>query len=109
VLLRAGQEVSPLSCEGTLPLFMLAPPAIPVSSHELRAGDRLLFYTDGITERETSAGEIFGVRRLVDNLARNTGRSPADLIGGVVEEDDSFCEGCEQVDDQTILLAAITD
>jgi len=107
VLLREVRAVSPLSLPGILPLFMLDPPAIPVSDFELRTGDRLLFYTDGITERETSSGESFGVQRLVDNLARNAGRSPADLIAGVVEEVDSFCEECEQVDDQTLLLAAI--
>ena len=108
VLLRAGQSVSSLSCEGTFPLFMFAPMAVPLSNHELHAGDRLLFYTDGVSERATTSGEMFGLERLMDSLARNAGRGPADLVQSVVEEVDSFALGREPHDDQTILLAAIS-
>jgi sigma-B regulation protein RsbU (phosphoserine phosphatase) len=107
VLLRAGQAVTPLPSEGALPLFMFEPTVVPMSNHELHAGDRLLFYTDGVTERETISDEMFGLERLMDSLARNAGRNPADLIQGVVDEVDSFAEGSEPQDDQTILLAAL--
>ncbi|MBK8128428.1 MAG: serine/threonine-protein phosphatase [bacterium] len=40
---------------------------------ELRPGDILVFYTDGVTEARTNAGEEFGVERLADltNRYRN--------------------------------------
>jgi len=107
LLIRSGQPVSQIQCDGTTPLFMFWPQAIPVSKHELRKGDTLVFYTDGITECQTAAEEMFGLESLVEILGRDHSRSPEDLVRDVIEELDSFAQGLEPHDDQTILVASI--
>jgi serine phosphatase RsbU (regulator of sigma subunit) len=43
-----------------------------VATLTLQAGDRVLFYTDGVVETRSSDGEEFGVGRLADFLVRAT-------------------------------------
>jgi serine phosphatase RsbU (regulator of sigma subunit) len=38
----------------------------------LQRGDRVLFYTDGITESRSTDGTFFGIERLADFLVRAT-------------------------------------
>jgi serine phosphatase RsbU (regulator of sigma subunit) len=42
-----------------------------IAEHRMEPGDRLLLYTDGITEARNSAGELFGIRRLADHAERH--------------------------------------
>jgi sigma-B regulation protein RsbU (phosphoserine phosphatase) len=107
LVLREGQPISPLPCEGTMPLFMFDLKTVPQSDHELRPGDRLVFYTDGITERQTIAGEMFGLERLMETLARDAARGPEHLLGCVIEDVETFADGHEPQDDQTLLLTSM--
>ena len=49
---------------------------------KLQPGDRVLFYTDGVTDTQAPGGERFGVPRLADFLVRATldGVSPAETV-----------------------------
>lgn len=38
----------------------------------LQPGDRVLFYTDGVTEARTRDGELFGLQRFADYVIRAT-------------------------------------
>jgi sigma-B regulation protein RsbU (phosphoserine phosphatase) len=107
LLLREGQPISPLPCDATMPLFMFDLKTVPHSDHELRSGDRLVFYTDGITERQTIEGDMFGLERLMETFARNASHGPEHLVGRVIEEVEMFADGHEPQDDQTLLLASI--
>lgn len=42
-----------------------------VGMEQLRPGDRVLFYTDGVTEARSLTGDMFGVDRLVDLVVGN--------------------------------------
>ena len=44
---------------------------IAVGSEQLEPGDRVLFYTDGVTEARSPDGDFFGPERLVDLISRN--------------------------------------
>ena len=75
LLLRAGRLVKFLRVEPGLP-FGLAQnlpgaPALVVGTEQLEPGDRVLLYTDGVTDARSPEGEPFGAQRLVDLLARN--------------------------------------
>jgi serine phosphatase RsbU (regulator of sigma subunit) len=43
---------------------------ITVGQESLEPGDRLLFYTDGVTEARSAEGEQFGAQRLADLVVR---------------------------------------
>ena len=71
----------------------------------LSSGDRVIVYTDGITERSNPAGEEFGP----DRLASLVGSIPADLSARQVTDRilrtlDEFSQGVEPNDDQTLMV-----
>ncbi|MDP8932355.1 MAG: serine/threonine-protein phosphatase, partial [Actinomycetota bacterium] len=67
LLLRGHRIVRVLDSPTTLPVgFGGADPQ--VSEEALEPGDRVLFFTDGITEQHLSGGELFGEGRLIEIL-----------------------------------------
>lgn len=69
MLVRNGTYAGPLRCKASLPLGLRGPVAA-VAEDTLQAGDRVLFYTDGITEARSPDGTFFGDDRLADLLVR---------------------------------------
>ncbi len=69
MLIRNGTYTGALTCKPSLPLG-LGGPVVEVAEYTLQRGDRVLFYTDGITEARASDGSLFGVDRLSDYLTR---------------------------------------
>jgi serine phosphatase RsbU (regulator of sigma subunit) len=67
LLLRGGQMVRALDSPTTLPVgFGGADPQ--VSQEDLEPGDRVLFFTDGITEAHVAGGDEFGEAHLIELL-----------------------------------------
>ena len=68
-------------------------------------GDRLLIYTDGLSERANAAGEEFGVERLEGLLrALPAGLGAKAITGRVLSVLEEFAGGVEASDDQTLLI-----
>jgi serine phosphatase RsbU (regulator of sigma subunit) len=72
----------------------------------LQAGDRLLLYTDGITEARNTDGDEFGEERLSDALARNRHLGGAELHAAVAAEVGRFASAGFE-DDATLLAVAV--
>jgi hypothetical protein len=70
LLLRDGRIVKTLTGEVTPPLGIGG--TVVVSEEMLEPADRVLFFTDGVVEARSAAGEFFGVERLVDMVARTS-------------------------------------
>ena len=102
LLVRAGGEVEELM-PGGLPLGMFAG-SYRDGRAELRPGDLLCLYSDGITEAEEPGGEEFGPGRLADLLRRDADRPLADLVAAIDGATLAFAEGADQADDQTLVL-----
>ena len=64
----------------------------------MSAGELLLLYTDGVTEAMRSAKEIYGNKRLIDLVSRQSGSIDA-LVKAVVQDVEVFVEGRPQSDD----------
>ena len=74
------------------------------STIPLGAGDRFLFFTDGITEAMNGVGECFGDQRLAD-LVHDHGDQHSDALRDrIVEEVRLFADGAAQQDDMTLVL-----
>ena len=74
---------------------------------QLRKGDTLFLYTDGLPEAADSDEELFGTERVLDVLNRNKGRGPAELLNAVQAEVDSFVGSADQFDDLTMFALKI--
>ena len=65
---------------------------------QMRPGDSLLFYTDGITEAMNSANEMYGKHRLLEAVA-SCGAPACDLVKSLVTSVERFCNSSPQRDD----------
>lgn len=70
---------------------------------DLKAGDRLLLFTDGVTELRSPAGDEFGEDRLIEILIKNREFAADELRDSIVEAVVSFGGGDFQ-DDATLLV-----
>jgi serine phosphatase RsbU (regulator of sigma subunit)/catechol 2,3-dioxygenase-like lactoylglutathione lyase family enzyme len=75
---------------------------------QLRSGDTLAFYTDGITESYNSADEQFGEQRLIEALQRHRESSSQSALAAIVDEVQRFSPH-EQHDDITLIIAKHRD
>ncbi len=67
------------------------------------AGDKVLLYTDGVTEAMSKDGELYGDNRLAAVVAAGFDEHPKALVSTVRHDVASFALGAEQSDDITIL------
>ncbi|MBO0858398.1 MAG: SpoIIE family protein phosphatase [Chloracidobacterium sp.] len=75
---------------------------------KLRAGDRLLFFTDGVTEAANDAGELFGEERLLRLLLDHRRQSASELLKTILGAVSDFSGGSFQ-DDVTLVALAVED
>ncbi len=74
---------------------------------QLKKGDLLFFYTDGIIEAKNPDKEEFGEHRLLDIIKKNT-KAPADEIKDkVIESIENFTKGEPQFDDITFIVLKV--
>jgi serine phosphatase RsbU (regulator of sigma subunit) len=71
---------------------------------QLRPGDTLALYTDGITESYNSADEQFGEQRLIEALQRHCEACSQAALAAIVDEVQRFSPH-EQHDDITLIVA----
>lgn len=69
---------------------------------QMKKGDRIFLYTDGVTEAENKNGEFYGERRLLNVLDREL-QSPKNTVLSVERDLSEFTKDAEQSDDITML------
>jgi phosphoserine phosphatase RsbU/P len=106
-LLLHEDVVRSLECPGTIPLLLMDVQSIPCGEHTLTRGDRLLFYTDGVTEREDASGNMYEVERLMNALRFASTLDPQSLLQSLAADVARFAGGREPTDDQTLLLLSV--
>jgi sigma-B regulation protein RsbU (phosphoserine phosphatase) len=72
---------------------------------QLRQGDLLVAFTDGIVEPENEYGEAYGEDRLIDLLGRYGQRESKEIIARVMETVEQWTGTSELFDDMTIVVA----
>jgi phosphoserine phosphatase RsbU/P len=106
LLLRRG-HVDFLPVQATMPVLMMDLPVVPETKHELESGDRLLFYTDGVTERHDPHDDMYDFPRLIAAFESTAHLGPEDQIDALVGGLDAFAGEREPEDDQTLLLIVV--
>ena len=71
---------------------------------ELKSGDILLLYTDGLSEAFSPDGELFGEERILAALRAGEDKSAERLLQGIEAALEQFVGDEAQSDDLTMLL-----
>jgi sigma-B regulation protein RsbU (phosphoserine phosphatase) len=72
---------------------------------ELAAGDLLFVYSDGLTEAENVAGDMFGEERVKEIIQREGARGATGVHEAVIASIAEFTRGRDQTDDITLVIA----
>ena len=102
VLVREG-KAQLLPMEPDLAAGISAGITTPSQSVDLRVGDLVVFYTDGVTEAFNAAGDLYGETQLLDELARQSGQNAAETTAALLRSVRAHAGEHPQSDDIAIL------
>jgi len=102
-LVRGNAEVSCLESTG-LPLGMLDLASYEVKQIQLQPGDKVVLYSDGLSEAESADGEFFDKKGLPEVLRANASLPCKEFHAKLLEAVEDFSEGAELSDDITMLV-----
>jgi serine phosphatase RsbU (regulator of sigma subunit) len=103
ILLRGTGDLESLPANGT-PLGMLEEGEYSVAETRLEPGDRIVVFTDGLTEAQNPAGGFFGLKRLRETVRAHAGEDCQKLHTSVLTELAVFTRGAPQRDDVTLAV-----
>ena len=104
---RDENEAVELTGETVYPMGIYPYDQVPVAETKLGPGDRLLFYTDGVTERFDIEGNAYGEDRLLRGLAADEADNPRQILDAIIEDVRRFAGGRPPDDDQALVLGVI--
>jgi serine phosphatase RsbU (regulator of sigma subunit) len=103
IVVRNGAPLETLEAT-TFPVGLVEDAEFKGQSFTLQPGDKLVAYTDGVSEAQNGAGEFFGTRRLYDMLRAAGGSTCENLHRSIHESVAAFTQGAPQSDDVTLLV-----
>ncbi len=98
--------IEQLDTEG-LPVGIEREIVYPQTTIDLRTGDVLVLYTDGIVEAMNSDGEQFSAERLATVVRENSSKHAQQITDTIQSELDAFVGSAPQHDDQTLMIVTI--
>lgn len=108
LLVRSGSDVVEELPGGGMVLGGLDEIDVDERSVAVKPGDKLLIYTDGVTDCANRAGERFGIDRLRAAASRWYDSRGPEFLQGVVCSIDEFAGGAPSGDDLTLVVAEHT-
>lgn len=103
LLFRASGAHSTLEATG-MPVGLVEEAEFALGEERIEAGDRLIVYSDGVTEAQNPGGEFFGAKRLLDVVAAHLAESCTAIHDAIHAAVAAFTEGAPQSDDITVLV-----
>jgi len=102
-VVRISGEIRALQTTG-MPLGMLGEATFGVEQIQLQRGDKIVAYSDGLTEAQDASGRFFETSRLKGILRERCGASAQLLHDVLMQEVQTFTGGAVQTDDITALV-----
>ena len=99
---RASEQAT-LEATG-MPVGLIATAQFDAAAWQLSPGDKVVIYTDGVTEAQNPREEFFGKQRLREIVAAHAGQSCATLHDAIQQSVAAFTEGAPQSDDITLVV-----
>jgi len=107
VLRRQSGAIERLE-QGGIPLGILETAPYNAGSVELKSGDWLIVFTDGVVEAENNLSEEYGEQRLLFMVHTGAALNPPQLLQSLMTDLDRFVAGAPQHDDVTCMLVKAT-
>jgi sigma-B regulation protein RsbU (phosphoserine phosphatase) len=105
IVIRQGHPMIPLETGG-VPVGIFSSWTYQEGMVQLRPGDLLIAYTDGLTEAVNLAGEEWGVEGLRKAADERAAQCPDDIACAVFTSMDEFSQG-RQTDDATVIVVRV--
>ena len=88
----------------SVPVGLIEGAEFAVQSQHLSPGDKIVIYSDGVTEAQNTAERFFGKKRLREIVEARAGESCTAIHNAVQEAVAAFTEGAPQSDDITLVV-----
>ncbi len=102
-LLKQGTSVRSIGSTG-LPLGLFCREEFSVERVHLDKGDRLLLFTDGLSETQSPQGAEFGVQRIAELAQEQDSMTAQELVRSFVSKAAGFRAGVPPKDDLTLMV-----
>jgi sigma-B regulation protein RsbU (phosphoserine phosphatase) len=103
-----AQKAVEYKCSGVFPLGVDPYDQVPPTTEaELHPGDRILMYTDGVSERFNTNKQTYGEERLLRQLEAGRQSNPEELLAAIMQDVNAFANGRPADDDQALLLGIV--
>jgi sigma-B regulation protein RsbU (phosphoserine phosphatase) len=103
IVLRADGTQIELDATG-MPVGLVETAEFEVAEAQLQPGDKVVIYSDGVTEAQNAAADFFGKKRLRDAIAPQAACNCLAIHDAIQEAVAAFTEGAAQSDDITLLI-----
>jgi len=103
LIVRLDGELQPLSATG-MPVGLIEQGEFEIQQEQLGSGDKIIIYTDGVTEAQNLQGEFFGrhrLRQVVTEHRKDSCREMHDAVRSAIAD---FTESAPQGDDITLVV-----
>lgn len=103
IVIKPSGEYYILENEGVF-LGMFVDETYKDSKINLEEKDKIILFTDGITEARNKYGEFYGIDRLLNLLITSRGMDISSLQSEIFNSVEKFSEGKPQEDDRTVVI-----
>lgn len=103
---KKSKKFQYLDCIPNIPMAAFENFPYKEQTLQMKQGDELFLYTDGVTEATSTSLELFGDQRLLDvfnTMSEDVASSCRGICLNILQEVQLFATGAEQSDDMTIL------
>ncbi|MGA0241954.1 MAG: PP2C family protein-serine/threonine phosphatase [Candidatus Marinamargulisbacteria bacterium] len=107
ILQRADNELTELETDGTF-LGMFNDVEFTEAQIQLKKGDRLFFYTDGITEAKGPNGQLFGTERLMEHIKLSQQHPIGTVLHHIFDTVDAYTQHQKSTDDRSLVVLEIS-
>jgi len=103
MVVRGGGIVAELAATG-MPVGLIGEATFEVATEPLQPGDKVVIYSDGVTEAQNPRAEFFGRKRLRAIVTARATENCTAIHDAIQEAVSAFAEGALQSDDITVVV-----
>ncbi len=105
ILYKSSEKrATEVSCSGVFAMGLEPYSKIPITEVTLERGDRLLLYTDGVSELFSEEGKPYGEKRLLQQLEAANTDDPEEILKEIIDDLATFAGNRPADDDQAMLM-----